>query len=141
MLSVIVSFVFLFIIEHGPLQMFGPLAEVYNYLALEKIYRMLIPGIRAPADLWGQTIISQRGGRGHLRNYPPIPATPLCAGIQFKSCDKRFGVSVLHVVNASELNLYRKATLQKSNLVPRAFPLKKMKGKALGTRLIEKIVV
>ena len=125
--------------------MFGPLAEVYNYLALEKIYRMLIPGIRAPADLWGQTIISQSGGRGHLRNYPPpppIPATPLCAGIQFKSCDKRFGVSVLLVVNASELNLYRKATLQKGNLVPRAFPLKKkMKGKALGTRLIEKIVV
>ena len=141
MLSVIVSFVILFIIEHGPLQMFGPLVEVYNYLALEKIYRMLIPGIRAPADLWGQTIISQRGGHGHPRNYPPpppIPATPLCAGIQFKSCDKRFGVSVLHVVNASELNLYRKATLQKGNLVPRAFPLKKNEGKSPGDKVDRK---
>ena len=73
MLSVIVSFVILFIIEHGPLQMFGPLVEVYNYLALEKIYRMLIPGIRAPADLWGQTIISQRGGHRYPINSPPPP--------------------------------------------------------------------
>ena len=92
---------------------------------------MLIPRIRAflPADLRRQTIISQRGGHGHPRNLPPppppTPATPLCAGIQFKSCDKRFGVSVVHAVNASELNLYRKATLQKGNLVPRAFPSKK----------------
>ena len=119
------SLVILFIIEHGPLQMFGPLVEVYYCVALEKIYRMLIPRIRAfsLADLWGQTILSQRGGHGHPRT--PAPATPLCAEIQFESCDKRFGVSVLHAVNASELNLYRKAMLQKGNLVPRAFPLKR----------------
>ena len=112
--------------------MCAPLVEVYSYLALEKIYRMLIPRMRAfsPADLWGQTTISQRGSHGHPR-LPPLPpppqpqATPLCARIQFKSCEKRFGVSVLHTVNASELNLYRKATLQKGKLVPRAFPLKK----------------
>ena len=120
--------------------MFGPLVEVYNYLALEKIYRMLIPGIRGLADLWGQTIISQRGGHGHPRNYPPpppIPATPLCVGIHFKSCDKRFGVSVLHVVNASELILNRKATLQKANLVARAFPLKN-EGKSPGDKVDRK---
>ena len=56
---------------------------------------------------------------------PPTPAAPLCAEIQFESCEKRFGVSVLHAVNESELNLYRKAMLQKGNLVPRAFPLKR----------------
>ena len=52
-----------------------PLVEVYNYLALEKIYRMVIPRMRAfsPADLWGQTIISQRGGHGPLRFLPPPP--------------------------------------------------------------------
>ena len=93
MLSVIVSFVILFIIEHGPLQMFGPLVEVYNYLALEKIYRMLIPGIRAPADLWGQTIISQRGGHGHPRNYPPPPQS------QLRPCVQEFSLKV--VTNAS----------------------------------------
>ena len=34
------------------MQMFGPLVEEYNYLAPEKIYRLLIPRIRAfsPAD-------------------------------------------------------------------------------------------
>ena len=115
------------------MQMFGPLVEEYNHLAPEKIYRLLIPRIRAlsPADLWGQTIISQSGAHGHPRNpppppsTPPTPVTPLCAGIQFKSCGKRFGVSVLHAVNASELSLCRKATLQKGHLVRRAFPLKK----------------
>ena len=94
MLSVIVSFVILFIIEHGPLQMFGPLVEVYNYLALEKIYRMLIPGIRAPAVLWRKTIISQRGGNGHPRNYPPPPPQS-----QLRPCVQEFSLKV--VTNAS----------------------------------------
>ena len=67
------SFVILFIIEQGPLQIFGPLVELYYCLALEKIYRMLIPRIRAfsLADLWGQTILSQRGGHGHPRTPHP----------------------------------------------------------------------
>ena len=73
------SFVILFIIEHGPLQMFGSRVEVYYCLALEKIYRMLIPRIRAfsLADLWGQTILSQRGGHGHPRTPHPSYA-PVC---------------------------------------------------------------
>ena len=73
------SFVILFIIEHGPLQMFGPLVEVYYCLVLEKIYRMLIPRIPAfsLADLWGQTILSQRGGHGHPRIPHPSYA-PVC---------------------------------------------------------------
>ena len=83
---------------------------------------------------------TKRGSRApqKLPPPPPIPATPLCAGIQFKSCDKRFGVSVLLVVNASELNLYRKATLQKGNLVPRAFPLKKNEGESPGDKVDRK---
>ena len=36
---------------HGPLQMFGPANGVYNYLALGKIYGMLIPRIRAFSPL------------------------------------------------------------------------------------------
>ena len=32
---------------HGPLQMFGPENGVCNYLAVDKIYGMLILGIRA----------------------------------------------------------------------------------------------
>ena len=32
---------------NGPLQMFGPKNRVFNYLALEKIYGMLILQIRA----------------------------------------------------------------------------------------------
>ena len=55
------------------MQMFGPLVEEYNHLAPEKIYRLLIPRIRAfsPADLWGQTIISQREAHRHPRT--PLP--------------------------------------------------------------------
>ena len=53
--------------EHVPLQMLGPVNGVSNYLALEKIYCMLILWIRVfwPPELWGhKTIISQRGGGG-----------------------------------------------------------------------------
>ena len=43
--------------------MFGPANGVGNYLALEKIYCMLILRIRAfsPPELQGQRIISKRG--------------------------------------------------------------------------------
>ena len=80
------------------MQMFGPLVEEYNHLAPEKIYRLLIPRIRAfsPADLWGQTIISQRGAHGHPRNPPP-PPPPLQP--QLRPCVQEFSLKV--VANAS----------------------------------------
>ena len=72
--------------EHVPLQMLGPVNGVRNYLALEKIYCMLILWIRVfwPPELQGhKTIISQRGGGGH--GHPRV--TPLanpCRGGQLK---------------------------------------------------------
>ena len=85
------SFVILFIIEHGPLQIFGPLVEVYYCLALEKIYRMLIPRIRAfsLADLWGQTIFFTKRGSRAPQNPPP----------QLRPCVQKFSSKV--VTNAS----------------------------------------
>ena len=135
------SFVILFIIEQGPLQILGPLVELYYCLALEKIYRMLIPRIRAfsLADLWGQTILSQRAGHGHPRTPHPSYA-PVCRNSVRKlwqtlwgiciTCGKREWVESLQEGNVTE-----------TQPRPQGFSLKKMKGKALGTGLIERIVV
>ena len=60
--------------EQVPLQMLGPVNGVSNYLALEKIYCMLILWIRVfwPPELQGhKTIISQRGGIMGTLGSPP----------------------------------------------------------------------
>ena len=60
--------------EHGLLQMFGPANGVGNYLALEKIYCMLILRIRAfsPPELQGQKNYLKKG-RGEVMGTPGLP--------------------------------------------------------------------
>ena len=69
--------------EHGPLQLLGPASGVSNYLALEKIYCMLILQIHAfwPSELSGPKtiLLSHKGGGGGLwapQDHPlPTPLT------------------------------------------------------------------
>ena len=68
--------------EHGPLQLLGPASGVSNYLALEKIYCMLILQIHAfwPSELSGPKtiLLSHKGKGGGVAGTPgpPLP-TPL----------------------------------------------------------------
>ena len=58
--------------------MLGPATGVSNYLALEKIYCMLILQIHViwPSELSGhKTIISQRGGGGVIGTPGPPPTS------------------------------------------------------------------
>ena len=59
--------------------MFGPANGVANYLALGKIYCMLILRIRAfsPPELQGQKKLSQKGdGGGHGHPRTPLATPP-----------------------------------------------------------------
>ena len=59
--------------------MFGPANGVGNYLALEKIYCMLVLRILAfsPPELWRQKKLSRKGeGRGHGHPRTPLATLP-----------------------------------------------------------------